>query len=133
MLSIKAALATSTVSTIAWTAQHSCNVASVLDPENNLDIVALHHTCLPWIQHQLDIVKDTWSQHKLWSCGSRSPLELWIMSFLAGTQGESAAQSGFSLLAPHRTQEAIHTMGLDPDFLVILADSRSRNCNPSAR
>ena len=95
----------------------SClEAAGVLDPDNELDIVALHHTYLPWIQHQLDIFKDTWSQHKLRSCGSRSPLQLWIMGFLAGNQGEPAARSGISPAAPQRTQEAISAMGFDPDF-----------------
>ena len=38
----------------------SClKAAGVLDPDNELDIVALHHMYLPWIQHQLDIFKDT--------------------------------------------------------------------------
>ena len=95
----------------------SClEAACVLDPDNELDIVALHHTYLPWIQHQLDIFKETWSQHKLRSCGSRSPLEMWIMGFLAGNQGEPAARSGISPAAPQRTQEAISAMGFDPNF-----------------
>ena len=87
-----------------------------MDPDNELDIVALHHTYLPWIQHQLDIFKDTWSQHKLRSCGSRSTLQLWIKGFLAGNLGEPAARSGISPAAPQRAQEAISAMGFDPDF-----------------
>ena len=88
--------------------------AGVLDPDNEVDLLALHYTYVPWIQHQLDLFRDTWSMHRLHTCESRSPLQLWLSGFLGGSRGEPATCSGISIAALDRTQATIDTMGLDP-------------------
>lgn len=88
--------------------------AGVLDPDNEVDLLALHYTYVPWIQHQLDLFRDTWSMHRLRTCESRSPLQLWLSGFLGGSRGEPATCSGISIAALDRTQATIDTMGLDP-------------------
>ena len=73
--------------------------ANCLDPNNSIDIFALHYTYLPWIQHQLDIFHKVWGQHKMRTAEHKSPLQLWIQGMLktadqAALQGMNYANLG---------------------------------------
>ena len=65
--------------------------ADCLDPNNPIDIFALHYTYLPWIQHQLDTFHKVWGQHKMRTADHKSPLQLWIQGMLV-TPDQEAAQ-----------------------------------------
>ena len=65
--------------------------ADCLDPNNPIDIFALHYTYLPWIQHQLDTFHKVWGQHKMRTAEHNSPFQLWIQGMLM-TPDQEAAQ-----------------------------------------
>jgi hypothetical protein len=51
----------------------------LLDPNNALDIYALHQCFLPVIQSQLNIFKDGWAHHSLRTERHRTPYQLWFL------------------------------------------------------
>ena len=51
----------------------------ILDPEDVLDLSALHAVYLPLIQSQLNIFREGWCNHPLRTEHNRTPHQLWIM------------------------------------------------------
>lgn len=51
----------------------------LLDPNNDLDLGALHFVFLPVIQSQLDLFREAWCCHPLRTEGNRTPSQLWII------------------------------------------------------
>ena len=66
----------------------------LLDPGNPVDIYSLHHTYMPWIQHQLDTFQKVWSHHKMRTAQHKSPLQLWVAGMLSTT--DEVAVQGLS-------------------------------------
>lgn len=51
----------------------------LLDPDNLLDIYALHFVFLPIIQGQLDTFREGWAHHSLRTERNKTPMQLWIL------------------------------------------------------
>ena len=51
----------------------------LLDPNDDIDLYALHLVYLPKIQAQLDLFRRGWCFHRLRTEGNRTPHQLWIM------------------------------------------------------
>ena len=81
-----------------------------LDPDNDIDIYSLHYVFLPWIQHQLDVFRDTWSCHALRTERSKSPIQIWLGAFISG-QFESAAILGICDRCHEETISTLRVMG----------------------
>ena len=52
---------------------------SLLDPDDLLDIYALHFVFLPLIQKQLDTFRAGWAHHPLRTERNKTPMQLWII------------------------------------------------------
>ncbi|XP_056100723.1 uncharacterized protein LOC143737598 [Siphateles boraxobius] len=50
---------------------------SLLDPDNEVHLYALHWIFLPQLQRHLNLFQEAWNNHKLRTTGSQSPLQLW--------------------------------------------------------
>lgn len=62
-----------------YTFFRSLESLTLLDPDDLLDIYALHFAFLPIIQGQLDTFRDGWSHHPLRTERNRTPMQLWIL------------------------------------------------------
>ena len=82
--------------------------ADCFDPNNSIDIFALHYTYLPWIQHQLDTFLKVWSQHKMRTAKHKSPFQLWIQGMLTTTDQEAAQGMNYTNLC----HEVLDEMGI---------------------
>ena len=51
----------------------------LLDPDNVIDLSALHTVFLPKIQSHLDIFKEAWCNHPIRTAHNRTPHQLWIL------------------------------------------------------
>ena len=67
----------------------------LLDPDDMLDIYALHFVFLPVIQNQLDTFREGWAHHPLRTERNRTPIQLWILGLnsLQSQNPESAEAS----------------------------------------
>ena len=54
----------------------------VLDPLNELDVLALHTVFLPRINRHIEIWKEGWNNHKMRTAGSLSPLQQYVSGML---------------------------------------------------
>ena len=50
----------------------------ILDPDDPLDICALHIVFLPKLQRRLDLFQSGWANHRIRTEHNRSPISLWI-------------------------------------------------------
>ncbi|KAJ8381337.1 hypothetical protein SKAU_G00021150 [Synaphobranchus kaupii] len=50
----------------------------VMDPDNEVHLICLHHVMVPRLNAHLDLFRRTWDSHSLSSEGNRSPEQLWI-------------------------------------------------------
>ena len=50
----------------------------VLDSLNEIHLFCLHYVYIPIINYHLVQWKETWSSHRMTSCGGRSPMRMWI-------------------------------------------------------
>ena len=57
---------------------YSFETEGILNPDNNLDIYALHVVFLPIIQHQLALFQSGWANHRMRTEHNRSLMCLWI-------------------------------------------------------
>ena len=62
-----------------YTFFHFLEDMSLLDPDDLLDIYALHFLFLPVIQCQLDNLREGWAPHPLRTERNRTPMQLWIL------------------------------------------------------
>ena len=69
-----------------------------LDPDNMVDIFCLHFCFLPIINHHLRIFFEYWSNHKMRTCGNRSPLQLWIQGLMSRPSEDAYAVLGLSTI-----------------------------------
>ena len=53
--------------------------SGVLDPQNEVDLFALHFVFLEEIQQELDQFKDSWNHHRMRTCQNRTPTQQWIL------------------------------------------------------
>lgn len=51
-----------------------------LNPDQEMDLFALHRCFLPHIQRHLESFKDAWNHHSLRTAGNRSPFQLWTLN-----------------------------------------------------
>ena len=58
---------------------YSLEDAGLLDPDDILDLWALHFVYLPKIQSHLNSFSDAWCDHPIWTANNRTPNQLWIM------------------------------------------------------
>ena len=63
--------------------------------------------------HQLDLFRNTWSMHRLWTCESRSPLSSGYQDFWEVAEVNQPPTLESLLLHLERTQTPIDSMGLD--------------------
>lgn len=57
---------------------------NLLDEQSETDLFCLHYVYLPRIEHSLKEFVNQWNFHKLSTMGSRSPMQLWNMSYIEG-------------------------------------------------
>ena len=55
----------------------------LLNPNNDLDIFALHHVYLPLLNHKLEQFKCTWSHHPLRTERNKTPHQLWLSGIMS--------------------------------------------------
>ena len=55
---------------------------NILDPDNPLDLYALHYIILSVVQEHLDGFRHGWAHHPLRTEQNRSPLQLWILGLV---------------------------------------------------
>lgn len=70
----------------------------ILNPDDSLDLYALHAVFVPIIQKQLDIFKHAWSCHHLRTENNRTPQQLWILG-LNTVNPSSDAVAGMSVVS----------------------------------
>jgi len=58
---------------------YSLEDAELLDPNNIVDLCALHTVFLPRIQNHLDCFREAWCRHPLHTEHNRTPHQLWIL------------------------------------------------------
>ena len=66
---------------------------NLLDPNNPLDLFALHYTFVPYLNQQLQSFCQIWNHHPLRSEHNKTPQQLWISGLLSGSN-DTAAQEG---------------------------------------
>lgn len=69
---------------------------SLLDVENEADILALHMTFLPKLQKQLDSFRQGWCHHRLRTEHNLSPHQLWLQGMLQ-QETDSDAMNGLNV------------------------------------
>ena len=57
---------------------YSMEDEGILDPENEIDLFALHCVYLPEINEQLVQFKEGWNSHRVRTAGNKTPLQLWM-------------------------------------------------------
>ena len=69
---------------------------ALLNPDDVLDVCALHFVFLPIIQDQLRTFKEGWAHHSLRTQGNKTPKQLWIlgMSHMYSQSPESTEVTG---------------------------------------
>ena len=78
---------------------HQLELEGNLDPDNDVDIYCLHYSFLPAINHQLSIFSQFWSHHRMRTCHSMSPLQLWIKGNLSHSESDLSAVQGVSSMS----------------------------------
>ena len=61
---------------------YSLEEVGLLDPDNVIDLIALHSVFLPRIQSQLDIFRDAWCSHPIRTAYNRTPHQLWVLGMM---------------------------------------------------
>ncbi|KAF1389905.1 hypothetical protein PFLUV_G00052430 [Perca fluviatilis] len=56
----------------------------LLNPDQEIDLYALHRCFMPHIQHNLQLFKEAWNHHGLRTASHRSPLQLWLLNHKEG-------------------------------------------------
>lgn len=98
---------------------YSLEDAGLLDVSNDAHIFALHYTYLPRIQRQLDIFRESYSQHRIRGQNNRSPYQLWIQG-MAHLQTDEDALIGTSFQVGHISINKIHSLQFGLEHLLIL-------------
>ena len=58
--------------------------AGKLDPDDEVDLLALHYVYIPLINSSLEEFRQTWMHHKLRTEGNKTPLQLWTTAITEG-------------------------------------------------
>ena len=58
---------------------YALEAVGLLDPDNEIDLSALHAVFLPKIQSHLDIFKEAWCDHTIRTAHNHTPHHLWIL------------------------------------------------------
>lgn len=58
---------------------YSLEDVGLLDPDDIIDLCALHFIFLPRIQSHLDAFRDAWCNHSIRTAHNRTPNQLWIL------------------------------------------------------
>ena len=72
---------------------YSMEDSGILDPSNNVDLFALHHVFIPRINAQLDVFRQSYTNHRIRTAGNQSPLQLWTRG-MTQESGDDAAIQG---------------------------------------
>ena len=73
---------------------HQLEEDGTLDPDCDVDVYSLQYCFINLINHQLSIFAQVWSHHKMRTCASQSPLQLWILGHLAPPMMDVAVVDG---------------------------------------
>ena len=82
---------------------YSMEAERILDPDNEIDLYALHFVFVPILQQQLDLFRLGWCKHRLRTEGNRTPHQLWI----AGLQDIHSQQPHHSTIEGLTTSDDV--------------------------
>ena len=82
---------------------YSMEAERILDPDNEIDLYALHFVFVPILQQQLDLFPLGWCKHRLRTEGNRTPHQLWI----AGLQDIHSQQPHHSTIEGLTTSDDV--------------------------
>ena len=86
---------------------YSLEDVGLLDPDNAVDLWALHFVFLPRIQSRLDLFRDAWCNHPIRTAHNRTPNQLWILGI-----GQACAEDPGS-----RAVQGVAEIGIDQVIL----------------